>query len=299
MDAAIMTNHLRYDLQQLGFLAPASSLTRLGHSRTVIDTAVEQGWLTRPVRPWLATLEARQDAVIAVSHHGVLTNSSALESYGVWRGLDTRTHVRLRANNTGRPSTINGDLSAFMPSRVPGGGLVRHWARVGDDLDTAAWRASPLEALTSFAKSQSIPYFIAAVESALHLHVFHPRQLTRLAERLPARLRPYLATVDGRSEAGTETLARLGLAPLGRRVEIQVTVGPHRLDILIDGWLNIEIDSEEWHGKDRLKFSQRDTWLVGRGYWVLRFDYSEVMYEWPACIAAIRETLSSTPGGFR
>jgi very-short-patch-repair endonuclease len=116
-----------------------------------------------------------------------------------------------------------------------------------------------------------------------------------LEQSLPRRLRELLRLIDGRAEAGTETLARLGLAPLGRHVEIQVSVGKHRLDILIDGWLNIEIDSEEWHGKDRLKFSRRDTWLVGRGFVVLRFDYAEVMFEWEACLAAVRTTLSVGP----
>ena len=288
-----MTNHLTYDLQQLGHLARSSQLLELGHTRHALDRAIRAGTLLRPVRAWLATPEARRDAVIAVIHRGVLTNSSALDSYGVWGGTDSRIHVQLPAHSPGGRSRARGSLAVFTPNRVLSTGIVRHWGTT--QIPIAGWRVSPVDALASFASTQTAEFFVAAVDSALHSGALLPAMLPWLQKTLPARLRELIALIDGRAEAGTETLARLRLAVLGRRIDVQVTVGPHRLDILIDGWLNIEIDSEEWHGTDRLRFSRRDTWLAGRGYVVLRFDYAEVMSDWPACLAAIRTALTVGP----
>lgn len=287
-----MTNSLRYDLQQLGYLARTSRLVTLGHTRRDLTTAVSQEWLCRPVRGWVATHEARRDAVIAVAHGGILTGPSALDSYGVWSGIDSRIHVLLKGNATGHRSAIGSRLAAFAPNRRPTSGTVREWRSAIDPDNASGWRASLVDALASFAMTQPSDHFIAAVDSALFTRMLSPSRLELLRQALPRRLRQHLSQVDGRAEAGTESIARLGLSALSADCKIQVTVGPHRLDILIDGWLNIEIDSEEWHGRDRLKNSQRDTWLVARGYWVLRFDYFEVMFEWAACIAAVRETLA-------
>jgi len=288
-----MTNSLRYDLQQLGHLARTAQLGRLGHGRRSIESAVREGWLTRPVSSWVATRDARRDAVIAAAHRGVLTNSSALDSYGVWRAVDPRIHVLVPAHSSGGHKKLLVSLTEFPPPAIASSGVVRHWGT--PRTPTAGWRVTVVDALASFASTQSPEFFVAAVDSALHTGALLPAMLPWLRQVLPARLQRELDLVDARAGAGTETLARLRLAILGCRCDIQVTVGPYRLDLLIDGWLNIEIDSEAWHGSDRLTFSRRDTWLVARGFVVLRFDYDEIMFEWPACLAAIQTALLIGP----
>lgn len=284
-----MTNDLRHDLQQRGFLARRSELTGLGHRDTDLDRRLRDGRLVRPIRGWLATTQAPRDAVIALIHRGVLTGASALRTYGIWAGTDTDIHVLVPPNMPNTRAIALTPIAAFAPS-VSSGLVVRHWSpsRFGSEL---AWRSSVADALMAFAKRESAEFAVAAIESALHTGAFRPRDLPLLLDRLPRSLTPYFAVIDGRSESGTETLARLRLASLSNRLDIQVRVGRHRLDILIDGWLNVEIDSEAWHGGERLANSRRDTWLVGHGYVVLRFDYFEVMYEWEACAAAVLATL--------
>ncbi|WP_213817083.1 endonuclease domain-containing protein [Glaciihabitans sp. dw_435] len=70
--------------------------------------------------------------------------------------------------------------------------------------------------------------------------------------------------------------------------------GVGRLDILINGWLNIELDGSEFHttpSSDR----RRDAYLVSLGYRVHRFGYAQVIYDWPRVEATIRELLRYPP----
>ena len=71
---------------------------------------------------------------------------------------------------------------------------------------------------------------------------------------------------------------------------------PHRVDLLIDGWLVIEIDSEEWHSSTRLADSRRDSDLIRRGYRVKHFDYAEVVFGWSKVEATIVELLRNPSG---
>ena len=74
-------------------------------------------------------------------------------------------------------------------------------------------------------------------------------------------------------------------------MEIHVEIGPYRVDLLIDGWLAIEIDSEEWHAATRLEDLRKSAWLTARGYRVEHYDYSQVMTAWPTVDEAIRQSL--------
>ena len=135
-----------------------------------------------------------------------------------------------------------------------------------------------------------------AVDSALYQRKLRPSELPLLFSLLPSRFGALKAAVDVRAESGTESVARQLIKRFASRVEIQVAIGRHRVDILIDGWLVVEIYSEEWHGKQRIEDSQRITWLESQGYRAMTFDYVEVMFEWAKCEAAIREALRRPPG---
>ena len=281
---------LRHDLQNHGFLLRASRLRELGHSRREIDAAIADGWLTRPVRPWLATTDAERDAVIAILHRGRLTSASALGSMGVWRGLDRSIHVLVDPHSAGGRSRIAVPLAEFAQPRHPTHGVIRHWgcAHMGSNLD---WRVSAVDALAAFARDTTPEQLVAAVDSALHTRALRPVDVPLLAALLPLRLRTVLRDIDGRAESGTESIVRLRLAPLGRTVEIQVEIGPYRVDLLIDGWLVIEIDSEEWHSSTRVEDLTKSTWLTAQGYRVEHFDYSQVTAAWSTVEAAIRQAL--------
>lgn len=291
-----MTRHLSYDMQELGFLARSNRVRDAGHSRRTVETAIASGQLTRPARGWLATRSAERDAVIAVLHRGVLTDASALGSRGLWRGLDRSIHVLVPPNCPGLVCAPRVPLSQFTPYKHATNGVVKHWgtqrAPVTGQPD---WRVSVVDALASFARSHSEEMFVAAVDHALHADALRVGEVPLLFDLLPARLRASRRLIHGEAESGTESLTRLRLRAklerLGHRVEIQVPVGHHRIDILIDGWLAIEADSEEWHASQRLSDLRRDAWLTARGYRVERYDYQQVMYEWNTVEAAILEIL--------
>ena len=283
-------NSLRHDLQANGFLVRSTRLRELGHSRREIDTAIVEGWLTRPVRPWLATAQAERDAVIAILHHGRLTSASALGSMGVWRGLDRSIHVLVDPHGTGGVSRVTVPLAGFVQPRHPTQGVVRHWG-VERVPSLREWRVSAVDVLAAFARDASAEHFVAAVDSGLHTGALRPGDVPLLAALLPLRLRGDLRLVDGRAESGTESIARLRLAGLGRTIDVQMEIGPYRVDLLIDGWLAVEIDSEEWHSRTRVEDLTKSAWLTGRGYRVEHFDYTQVMNAWPTVEEAIRQSL--------
>ena len=280
-------------LVRAGGLARATSLRASGFSRRAIDAAVRDGTVFRLVRPWVATADAPLDAVIAILHHGRLTDASALGSYGVWRGGDRSIHVQLSPNARGAVSASHPPLALFAPPEFAFEGVVRHWVEAsrGDH----EWRVAPADALASFARSQSPEMFIAAVDSAVHRGILKPSDLPLLRALLPRDARRSLARTDKRAESGCESLARLRLASIGHHIDIQVSIGRHRVDLLVDGWLVIEIDSERWHSGTRVADSRRDTLLIRQGYRVKHFDYAEVMHEWPAVEAAVAEMLRNPP----
>lgn len=290
-----MKNSLDDDIRSHGGLLRSSRLRELGHSRHVIDAAIADGWLLRPCRSWLATAEATRDSVVAALHRGVLTGSTSLRSLGIWSGTDNRVHVLVAPNARSAPMASAVPLAGFAPT-LSFGGVIRHW-RVGLGIGGAGpeWRGSAVDSLRDFASDQSSEYVQAAIESALNNRVLATWHLAILSSHLPVRHRHVVANVNARAEAGTETLARLRIESLGCRVEAQMWIGSHRVDLLVDGWLVVEIDSEAWHGGERLEDSRRNNWLTGHGYRVLRFDYAEVMHGWDACERAVLEQLTTRP----
>lgn len=71
----------------------------------------------------------------------------------------------------------------------------------------------------------------------------------------------------------------------GVRVRQKVQIGPDRVDFVLGDRLIVELDSREFHEKER--DYARDARLVARGYRVLRFSYRQVMFEWPTVLAAV------------
>jgi very-short-patch-repair endonuclease len=286
---AVAVNSLGDDLITLGFLARSDQLRELGHSRSTLDAAIAEGWLLRPVRPWLATTSAERDAVIAIMHRGALTSASALGSYGMWRGLDRAIHVAVHPHSSGGVSRTTVPLASFAQPRHLTHGVVKHWAESTGG--QRGWRVPAVDALAAFARNASSEDLVAAIDSGLQTGVLKPSDVPPVFARLPLRLQAAASLVNGQAESGTESIARLRLAGVARHIEIQVEIGPYRVDLLLDGWLAIEIDSEEWHASSRISDLRKATWLTVRGYRVEHFDYSQVMFDWPSVERAIRQTL--------
>jgi very-short-patch-repair endonuclease len=80
------------------------------------------------------------------------------------------------------------------------------------------------------------------------------------------------------------------------RVEVQVSLpGVGRVDLLIDGWLVIELDGGKWHddeaSQDEDRRREAEMTLLGYGWH--RFRYKQVVEDLPGCLDVIRTKLAS------
>jgi hypothetical protein len=142
--------------------------------------------------------------------------------------------------------------------------------------------------------------FIACIDSAIHVGAIPRAALPQLFGMLPAAFATVAVEIDGESGSGLESLARCRLAPLVRLLQTQVAIpgiarhgGEGRVDILIDGWLAIELDGDEFH--DPVTDRERNALLVRKGYRVHRFGYDQVVNGWPEVEATIMELLQYPP----
>lgn len=303
---ALMVSQLLADMAAHQNVTRTSWLFECGHSARTISRHIARGELVRLCRGWVATLEASQLSVLAVAHYGQLTGPTALHSLGLWDAADTRLHIRVPPNAHGSNRLLAVPLAEFVAPRTRPGALVKHWMPAGPrHAFDPPWRASVLDALALTSRIAPPEQFIASTESALHARAFSHAGLPMLAARVSRSARKSLRLVDAASGSGLETLTRLRLAPLVSSIETQVGlpgIGPSGrhgfVDVLINGWLVIEVDGDEFHdeGADR----RRNAALVRLGYRWHRFGYDQVMYGWPDVEATVVELLRyPTQAGFR
>jgi len=158
------------------------------------------------------------------------------------------------------------------------------------------WRMSVQDSLLQYAKLGSEEDVTAAFDSALNTGLLSRSALDDVFSVMPRRLRRLLSRIDGKAASGLETLLRLAAEAEGWHVEIQVEIaGVGRVDVLIDGWLVIELDGARWHDNHQSQEEdrRRDAELVRRGYRWHRFRSSQVLTQMPLCIDVIRTILAS------
>lgn len=292
-----MPNDLMYDLQRLGYLASTAQLRDLGHGRRRIESAVGSGHVVRVRRGWVATAHAGRTAVIAVLHRGKLTGPAALASYGIWDAVDRQIHVQLRHNRHGTAIEPLTPLSRFAPDQYLRAGVRRHWSEEQHPhSEGAAWRVSVLDALIRVAHECTTEQFVACVESAINTGWLSRAGIPVLFASLPTRVRELQGTLDPLAGSGIETLARLRLAKFVHSIRSQVEIAGINpggragiVDLLLDGWLVIELDGDAFH--DPVADRARTAALVRKGYRVHRFGYDQVINGWADVEATVRELL--------
>lgn len=118
-----------------------------------------------------------------------------------------------------------------------------------------------------------------------------------LLERLPGKrngkAREVLRWVDRGADSLMETLARTYFRRAGIQVQPQFYIdGVGYMDLLLDGWLLVELDGRhhaEW--KQVKKDHRRSNLSVVQGYTVLRYYYSDVVYDPEAMVAEVLAVL--------
>lgn len=292
-----MPNDILHDLQTAGHIIRTARLNELGHGRRVIERAVAEGRLHRICPGWVGTPSARRSAVIAILNRGKLTGSTALASYGVWDGLDQRIHVHVPRNSHGPVRASRTPMARFAAEPFPPRGVQRHWLEERHpDRTGSPWRVSVVDALIRVAHDVPAEQFIACIESALHVGALSRAGAPLIFAALPRRYRHLRRLIDPRAESGLETIARLRLARFVEDIQVQFWIdgiGPGgrrgRVDLLLDGWLAIELDGDEFH--DPVRDRHRNSALVRRGYRFHRFGYDQVVHRWADVDATVRELL--------
>lgn len=278
-------------------VAHLSAFLTRGLTKHQVAALFRQGVLSRPRIGWYADPALPFAAIRAIRVGGVLGGTSAAASYGlpVPEGAEQELQVsvadnasRLRHSRDRTWTVAAGDEA----------GIRLHWQPRLEAV--RGYRVSVVDALLQLADCVPFEWFVAAIDAALHVPrggaaLLTPASAALLRRALPERLRSACDLADGRAESPIETMVRLGLVRLGIAVELQVRVLPaFRVDLLLGGWLVVEVDGRRYHVEDEAFEADRarDALLASWGYRVLRFSYRQVVEDLPGVLEVITTVLA-------
>lgn len=283
-----------------------ADLRALGKTARTIAGACRDGDLVPVLNGWYAGRGTHPEVIRAARVGGVLTAHSAARVRRLWTPPDQQgrrlvasarpsvLRVAVRRTTSAQRLRDPDDATRSLASHPD---VVTYWvdpAVVRDARRTGV--VSVLVMLRDVFRTEQPERALAVVDSALHHRFLRPADLHALAALLPSHLAPLVREADGRSESGTETIARYLLRLAGLRVEPQVQIpGIGRVDLLVEGRLIVEVDGREWHD-DQGRFEQdrrRDLVAATSGYRVLRFTWYQVLFRWPEVEAAVLAALET------
>jgi len=217
---------------------------------------------------------------------------SVLQELGIFVLENKRLHVQVEAYDSRlRTPDSRSKRLAEMKDRTR---VVVHWRTI--DAPKGLHSVPIVHALAQAALCQSPRSAIASIDSALNMGMLGEHQLPELFALLPPRMNVLRPLIDGRAEAGSETLARLMLRVFGRLIELQKEIdGVGRVDLVIDGWLVVECDSRAHHEGWSMQEAdrERDLALAARGYAVIRPTAKLIFNRPEVLIAAVRGLLAT------
>ncbi|WP_309104843.1 DUF559 domain-containing protein [Microbacterium sp.] len=130
----------------------------------------------------------------------------------------------------------------------------------------------------------------AAYESAWLLGLLSRDARTRIRAALPRTAQWLVDLARKDADSGLESILRLRLHLLGIRLDCQVLIAEvGRVDFVIAGRLILEADGDEHHGSSATRHRDRvrDAAASRLGYETLRFDYAQIVHDWPHVQAAV------------
>lgn len=246
--------------------------------KRLLDKGVTDGRLRAAVRsgdlvrrgPVFALPDAPSDVVVAAELGGRLTCSSAASRLGLdILNPPDQTHVAVAHNN----------------SRTHEGAIVH---RTGH---AEGWLVSVPEALVHALGCLPAVEALIMVDSGLRNGGLTKSDLrTRIIGPDSVRRRGLLDLADAKAGSVIETVARLAIQSAGLPVQSQVYIPDvGRVDLVIDGWLVIEIDGYAHHSsRDEFRNDRRRANLLAeKGFVLLRFSYEDVMHRSAQMVAQI------------
>lgn len=259
-------------LDSRGGIAHRSDVLEAGFTRYRIDRAVAAGRVRTVRRHWVFTRACPPELHAAATSGGRLTCVSAARFLGLWTIADGRTHLAVARN-----SDLRADHAVH-----------RHWS--GGPVPVGPRQlVEPLgNVLTHIADCQPFERAIVVFDSALRTTPLTHEEISRYRSR-SAAFRVLVEATGILSDSGIESLPRVRLQRLGIEMRQQVLVDGHPVDGLIGDRLVLQVDGFGPHsGAERRRRDLRqDARLTLMGYTVLRFDYAQIMFDWPFVEAAI------------
>ncbi|GAA1838053.1 type IV toxin-antitoxin system AbiEi family antitoxin domain-containing protein [Agromyces salentinus] len=248
-----------------------------GYTRYAIRTAVAQGAVRRLRRTWIATPAAPALLRTAASLGGRVACITAARLHGLWAIDDDRPHFAV----------------AHGASRFDAGGARVHWNAGPIGPTRFELVESVVDALVHIAGCRPLDHALATWESALR----SGRVDTEYLARLPLRHTAAHRVRDGASQlsdSGLESIAFARLRRIGLAIRQQVRLAGHSVDGLVGSRLVIQIDGYEFHrdAASRRRDIAHDRRLALMGFTVLRFDYEQVLFGWPAVEHEVRAAVA-------
>lgn len=244
-----------------------ADLRSVGLGKGAVRAAIEADLLIRVRKGCYLLAGAPADVVTATREGGRVACLSHLTTLGVFVLASPALHLHL-------PSSA---AKAVPKKRTS----VWHWAPLIRDPHPRATAVDVVDALAQATACQPPRAAVATLDSALFLGLIGLDDLDEIFARVPARCRGLRQLVDGRAESGPETIVRLIAIALGFSVEVQVRFrGLERVDLVLDGWLVVECDSQEFHTgwASQKKDRRRDLALAALGMSSLRPVAEDIMY---------------------
>ena len=259
-------------------IASRADLRALGATDRMLTSAARSHHLLRVRRDHYAIPGTDLHVLRAVRVGGRLACVSALRHEGIF-GFDyTNTHIHLRksASRSRSPRTRAVPLTA-----VNREGARLHWHPLIDEHDGNGFTVGVVDALAQVVRCNHPWHAIASLDNALFLGKINEDDLATLFGHLPDRFGALRFQVDGRSEAGQETVLRCAFRAVGLDPELQVDVpGIGRVDQVLEGRLIVEADSRQAHDGWELHVRDRDRDIDAArlGYMSLRPAYNRTMH---------------------
>lgn len=266
----------------MGGLARGTQLQALGFSRRMLSHLVARGEIERIRDGVFASSPLSPALRSATAHGGALSCVSALRELGVWvLSESTAPHVWLGNGRHAHPH--------------PGCNCIAHYSRGAPSLGHADVETSLLQ----LRRCEGDEAFFAAFESAWRMRLLSASARSRIRGALPVSARWLVDLARADADSGLESLLRLRLHVLGISLDCQVVIsGVGRVDFLLDKWLILETDGKDNHASEskRHKDLMRDAAASALGYEALRFDYAQLIYDWPQVQPAILAAVARLHG---
>ncbi|MFJ5955231.1 DUF559 domain-containing protein [Paenarthrobacter sp. NPDC092416] len=268
-------------LQKVGGVARTGQLLDAGYSRSDVANLRSQG-VIQPRRGVFLVRDHKKELAAAIRHNARVSCASAAEHYGLWlRAAPSHHHLACRHGN--------------------GTGFVRHRTVRFDPhptLPVAAVEDVVLHAMVCLEP----PAAAAMAISAIRLHGV---PLGLLKDQLAAdKSRPVLTALrelDLRAESIVEVDAQHLFRTNGIAFDAQVSIpGIGRVDILIEGFLIIEVDGFAFHSSRKALRNDlaRNNTATVKGFSVLRYPPEVIWYEPDRVIAEVRAVLQQRAATF-